>query len=120
MAGVPGTISSLPGQKDTTNPLIKQAKATQVENPLQASLVDTMRTNGPLMDYTKTGESVSMGGKVVKQFYDLRFLNGPKKQLMLRIMQPTLSGGYHIMDAQISDPADMGPPGSSSAQSGNR
>jgi hypothetical protein len=113
VAGVPGAISALPGQRDTKNPLIAEAKKTLVENPLQSTLVGTMRVNGKLMGYRKTSESVSMGGKVVKQFYELAFLNGPKKQLMLRIMQPTLSGGYHIMDAQITDPVDMNAIGAS-------
>jgi hypothetical protein len=105
VAGVPGAISALPGQRDTKNPLIAEAKKTLVENPLQSTLVGTMRVNGKLMGYRKTRESVSMGGKA--------FLNGPKKQLMLRIMQPTLSGGYHIMDAQITDPVDMNAIGAS-------
>lgn len=107
VSGVSTSIKSLPGEKDTKNALIKEAKKTMPENPLQAMLVETMRTNGKLMDYSKTGQNVILGGKVVKMFYTLHFLNGPKKDLMLRIMQPTMSGGYHIVDAQISNPVNL-------------
>jgi hypothetical protein len=109
VSGVSSSVQVLPGssEKESNNPLIAQAKASMPENPLQGTLVDTMRMNGKLMSYSKTNQSVLLGGKLVKQFYTLQFLNGPKKELMLRIMQLTMSGGYQIVEAQISNPVNM-------------
>jgi hypothetical protein len=102
-AGVSASMNALPG--DTSK---LSSKQQVVVNPLSSVLTETVTTNGKLMSYLKTSQQLLYGGKVVKQNYTLQFLNGPKKNLMLRIMQPTMTGGYHIMDAQITNPVVLG------------
>lgn len=102
-SGISKSVSALPGETATGNTLIAQAKATNPVRPLQSSLSTILAGGGRLVSYTKTGEQQSLGGKVVKQTYNLFFTFGPTKVANLTIMQPTMTGGYLIMDAQFSN-----------------
>ena len=104
-SGISDSISALPGEKATGNNLINQAKQTNPVRPLESSLGSLLANGGRLQSYTKTQEKVSLGGKVIKQTYDLYFTVGPKKVGNFVIMQPTLTGGFHIMDAQFAPAA---------------
>jgi hypothetical protein len=108
-SGIAASVSALPGEKATGNSLINQAKQTNPVRPLESSLDGLLANGGRLQSYMKTSEKVSLGGKVVKQTYDLYFTVGPKKIANFVIMQPTLTGGFHIMDAQFSNAASSGP-----------
>ena len=103
LSGVSESVKALPGEKSTDNALIDKAKETNPTRPLEESLNSIMAKGGKLLYYRKSNEEVKLGGKMVKQFYDLYFQNGGKRTAMIVVFQPTLSGGYHIMDVQIDD-----------------
>lgn len=106
-SGVKESITALPGEKDKNNALIQEAKEVSPERPLEAGLHSLLSKSGKLLYYRKRNEEVRLGGKMVKQYYDLYFQNGAKREAMIVILQPTLSGGYHIMDVQIDEQSAM-------------
>jgi hypothetical protein len=121
--GVPESIASLSGtdmvsvaaSPSPTNSMIANSatammKAAPVNGPLQSTFTQLMRTEGNLKSYILTGQQLRLGGKMVKLYYDLYFTQGPMKQIVFTVMQPTMTGGFFVRDTQISDPAPTASP----------
>jgi hypothetical protein len=48
---------------------------------------------------------LALGGKMVKLTYTLGFSGGPNKSIVFTVLQPNMTGGYHIMDTEINNPS---------------
>jgi hypothetical protein len=119
LAGVPDAIAALSGTDQVSpsptpssavNLLIANSstaamKANPTNNPLSSNLNQIIRAEGNLMSYRLTDQQNRLGGKMVKMSYNLYFSKGPMKEITFTVMQPTMTGGYHVMDTQISIPA---------------
>ena len=101
--GIATSMSALPGQKQTKNALIQNAKQNYGERPLSSTLRTMIQQNGKIIAYRQTAQPTSrIGGKVMTYFYELTFqFANAKKNCMIKVVQPTLSGGFHIMDVQF-------------------
>lgn len=105
-AGLNQAIDLLPGETDRQNKLIEEAKKTSEERPIASALSQALG-NDKLLSFKKTGQDVKFGGKMVKMYYDLYFAKSPTKSVTFLIMQPTMSGGYYILDVVISGKTDL-------------
>jgi hypothetical protein len=113
ISGVSQSVQSIsvnsanPDPSTSKNALIKNSRTANTQaataNPMQSTLTSIMRVNGKLVSFQKTDQQIRYGGKMVKIFYDLYFLSGPKMEMMFTVLQPSLTGGYQVMDAQITN-----------------
>jgi hypothetical protein len=105
-AGLSQAIDLLPGETDRQNKLIEEVKKSSEERPIESALSQAMGSD-KLLSFRKTGQEVKFGGKMVKMYYDLYFAKSPTKSVTFLIMQPTMSGGYYILDVVISGKTDL-------------
>lgn len=100
-SGVRAAVNMLPGEQNRQNNLINEAKESLGERPIETELNSSLGGDR-LLSFLKTGQEVKFGGKLVKAFYDLYFEKSPVKKVTFLIMQPTMSGGYYIVDVIVS------------------
>jgi hypothetical protein len=82
------------------------ARNDAVENPMSKQLSALVATQGKLISIRKTDEETKLGGKMIKQTYSLFFQRGGKKEATFTVMQPTMTGGFMVMDLTINDLTD--------------
>lgn len=100
--GIKDAVEQMNGEPKKENELIKKAKETLTRSPLEEKLSEKFGSD-KLISYKKTGQDVKLGGKMVRMYYDLYFQSGPKKEAVIVIMQPRMTGNYYIMDVDFSN-----------------
>ena len=105
-SGLKDAVDLLPGENERKNNLIEESKKTLGDRPIESQLSESLGSDR-LLSYRKTGQEVKFGGKLVKMYYDLYFEKSPNKQVTFLIMQPTMSGGFYIVDVVIAGKTDL-------------
>jgi hypothetical protein len=90
------------GEPKRENDKIKKAKEQFNISPLEEKLSERFGDE-KLVSFRKIGQDVKLGGKMVRLYYDLFFQSSPKKEAVIVVMQPKMTGSYFIMDVDFSN-----------------
>jgi hypothetical protein len=100
--GVKNAVRGMNGEPKRENDKIKKAKEQFNISPLEEKLSERFGDE-KLVSFRKIGQDVKLGGKMVRLYYDLFFQSSPKKEAVIVVMQPKMTGNYFIMDVDFSD-----------------
>ena len=100
--GVKTAVKNMNGEPKSENEKIKKVKESFPISPLEEKLSEKFG-NEKLVSFRKTGQDVKLGGKMVRLYFDLFFQSSPKKEAVIVIMQPKMTGNYYIMDVDFSN-----------------